>query len=510
MVFVFIIFFCAFRYNNHAAHSFQARNFKPILKWTQFSRTLYMGFLSTHTSTGISGETKRWTPKSSTYSSNNNYQPINRSPRTPIPFSNTTPEISGGGIQTMGLKRVYVPRNKLSQGGLTQSRPQQSNGVIVLVDPKRLLSYKYPKTISQMKQLLLQGQDRSGNNVSNEDDTSVASESNEVSKTSFSTVVEKPVGDHHDISKSRVLNRRKSTSSIVKGIDSSEKNIRRYQDFDGGVNNLSQIPWEVLCTLDKEGVKACDIAAILRDSYGVSTTAAAIEARLLDRKNPRRGKYRSSRPSYQTDKSLLKPIVKKEGCVVKLPLVESICVNDLAKIMCESSSSIIKFLMFHEGLMISMNQSIKRETAIQVIEGFGISWEDDVDENNFEKFNSIIRPECRVSRAPVVTIMGHVDHGKTTILDFYRKSSVAGSEAGGITQAISAFNIPVGTDRNITFIDTPGHASFMDMRKRGAKVTDIVILVIAADDGIMEQTLECIEAAHAENCPLVVAINKVI
>ena len=202
----------------------------------------------------------------------------------------------------------------------------------------------------------------------------------------------------------------------------------------------------------------------------------------------------------EENKESLKPI-KRE---VNIP--EVITIRELANRMAEQSSNIIKHLL-GMGVTVTINHTIDADTAEYLVKEFGHNpIKEEKAEEIIEKIKEVKTQNLK-SRAPIVTVMGHVDHGKTSVLDVLRKANVVSGEFGGITQHIGAYQINHNTNK-ITFIDTPGHAAFTEMRSRGSKLTDIVILVVAADDGVKPQTIESIKHAKAASVPIVVAINK--
>jgi len=199
---------------------------------------------------------------------------------------------------------------------------------------------------------------------------------------------------------------------------------------------------------------------------------------------------------------------KAEKQVRDVQLPETIVVSELANRMAERAADVVKALM-KMGMMVTMNQTIDADTAELVIEEFGHKTVRVSDADVEQAIETVTDTEADLQpRPPIVTIMGHVDHGKTSLLDAIRKANVVSGEAGGITQHIGAYQVKTEKGQVLTFLDTPGHAAFTSMRARGANVTDIVVLVVAADDAVMPQTIEAINHAKAAKVPMIVAINK--
>ncbi len=228
-----------------------------------------------------------------------------------------------------------------------------------------------------------------------------------------------------------------------------------------------------------------------------------------NKKNNNNNKNKNKRNHNNKNQHQQKPLKPKKELPEKITFSGSLTVGALAEELGKEPSEIIKKLMLL-GVMATINQELDKDTIELIASEYGVETEEVIvlEETELEKYEEADKEEDLQIRPPVVTIMGHVDHGKTTLLDSIRKTKVVEGEAGGITQHIGAYQIEEN-GKKITFLDTPGHAAFTTMRARGAEVTDITILVVAADDGVMPQTVEAINHAKAAEVPIIVAVNKV-
>lgn len=248
----------------------------------------------------------------------------------------------------------------------------------------------------------------------------------------------------------------------------------------------------------REAITEEEIARAIRETrQGMEETSAVSS----------RNKLRQRKKLEREEKELQRmEDIERESTILRI--TEFLTTGELANLMGVNSADIIMKCM-KLGLMVSINQRLDKDTITLIADDYGyqIEFLDEVDAQVMEDDED--PEETLVPRPPIVTIMGHVDHGKTSLLDFIRNANVVAGEAGGITQHIGAYHVDLPNGKSISFLDTPGHEAFTAMRARGAKVTDIVVLVVAADDSVMPQTIEAISHAQAANVPIVVAINKI-
>jgi len=237
------------------------------------------------------------------------------------------------------------------------------------------------------------------------------------------------------------------------------------------------------------------------------TLSKALDEEVLDDKERSLASVRRARLKEKKNQDLNKTTIETKKIVHEVNIPDKITIQELSNRMALQASVIIKHLL-GMGVVATINHTIDADTAEYLVKEFGnVAIREKKPDLNILKTKKNIEKNLK-TRSPIVTVMGHVDHGKTSLLDALRKANVVSGEYGGITQHIGAYKVKTEKGKDITFIDTPGHAAFTEMRARGSKVTDIVVLVVAADDGVKPQTVEAIKHAKAANVPIIVAINK--